>query len=191
MIFTTLLATMALAPAYGIDSGLNVGDMLPAYDPKHVTGADKNTKTCPVCKYGPLPAVQVWLSNDKSDAAVAIAKTLEAEMISANKDSLKLKAFMVFTQGGSDPANNCCATPDILEATLSKLAETNGIKNVALAWLPSDAEAFKAYKINRDPAVENTVFVYKGRKVIAKFVNMKGKKKDLANLQAAVQKILQ
>lgn len=43
------LAIQLLAPAMlaTVDSGIKVGDMVPAFDPMHVAGPDKGTNTCP------------------------------------------------------------------------------------------------------------------------------------------------
>ncbi len=172
----------------GPESGLNKGDMLPAYEPSHVSGADKGTNTCPVCKYGNTPAVQVWINNDNWENATKIAKTLDERMSKANGSATKpaLKAFVVFVQ----PSDSETSDSKAFAKKLSDVAESNHFENVALAYVPSGDAAVKGYRINLDTQVQNTVFVYKNRKVMAKFVNLKADDKGLANLNAAVSSIL-
>ncbi|NUQ71476.1 MAG: hypothetical protein HUU17_11735 [Chthonomonadales bacterium] len=56
----------------------------------------------------------------------------------------------------------------------------NGPENVAV----------KGYGINTDPAVRNTIFVYRNRTVHSKFVNMKADDKGVAALQTAIEQVL-
>ena len=47
-IFLSLaVATAAFSLAIGVSSGLNVGDMTSAFEPKHIAGPDKGTDKCP------------------------------------------------------------------------------------------------------------------------------------------------
>src|ERR1019366_6995653 len=61
-----------LSPAGGMKSGVAKGGVLSAFEPYHVSGADKNTETCPVCKYPTNPAVQVWVNTDDAKNVAAI-----------------------------------------------------------------------------------------------------------------------
>lgn len=45
------------SPSKEIQSGLNVGDESPAFDPQHAWGPDKGSHACPMCKYGYHPGV--------------------------------------------------------------------------------------------------------------------------------------
>lgn len=164
------------------DSGLAVGKMLPAYDPVHVAGPDKGTNTCPVCKYGPRPAVQVWVNGDSAENVAALAKFLE-KTVGANK-AKDMKAFVVFlnTSGKSDKA---------VSQELTKMAEGLGIKEIAFAYLPAAEKGpIQAYAINTDSAVKNTIFVYRNRKVAAKFVNLKADSNGLTSLNKAISSVL-
>ena len=60
--------------------------------------------------------------------------------------------------------------------------------NIAMAYLPTKDKAIQNYKVNVDAAVKNTVFVYRDRKVVAKFVNLKADKAGLSDLHAAIAK---
>ena len=171
------VATAAISLAVGVSSGLNVGDMTSAFDPKHIAGPDKGTNTCPVCKYGMRPAVQVWVSpGEKPEVTEALAKTLSAS-VDAHK-SADLKGFVVMMT----------ACPDC-EAAAEKFATGLKFNNVGITTLPTTDGAVKAYKVSLDEQVRNTVIVYRNRRVTAKFVNLTDSKADLAKLNAAIGEV--
>ena len=155
-------ASLAFTPK--LDSGVAKGETLSAFQPHHVTGADRNSDTCPVCSYPNNPAVQVWVNGDDAKNVRALVHNLEAET-TANK-ARKFKAFVVFINPQRESAS-------AMTAQLAKLGADEKVKNVALAYLPGpDATAVADYKINTSAVeVKNTVFVYRARKVAAKFVN--------------------
>ena len=184
--FAAVLSISGLAISFAHSpepkSGVAVGGMLSAYHPRHVSGADKQTDTCPVCKYPTNPAVQVWVNNDDPRNVEQIATTLE-KVAKANS-AKKFKAFVVFINPNKEQDSK-------LNKQLSDLAAKDKFQNVALAYLPGpDAEAVKEYEINTGPSVKNTVFVYKARKVNAKFVNLTADKKGEDTLQAAIKDVL-
>jgi hypothetical protein len=156
------IALVSAAALGGLSSGPKKGAAVTAFEPYHVTGADAGTYTCPVCKYGLLPNVQVWV-NRESDAKVeAIAKQLEKAMDS-HADQ-KLKAFVIFLK----PAG----TSDAAEKThLATLAKAAGVKKVAFMFANPNDEFVKPYKINPDTSVHTTLLVTKHRVVIENLVN--------------------
>ena len=71
------------------------------------------------------------------------------------------------------------------------MAAQEKLQNVALVYLPGPTdEAVKDYEINTDAKVKNTVFVYKSRKVKAKFVNFVADKKGTDTLETAIKGVL-
>lgn len=187
--FGGLLLAAALLPASAetpktapLASGIDRGGMLPAYHPVHVAGPDRDTKTCPVCKYGARPAVQVWVNTDDLKNVAGIVASLETA-VAAHKDR-ELKAFVTFF-------NHRGQSTEEFEQSLRQMAEKHGVKNVAIAYLPGGPKdpAVKGHKINTDEAVRNTVFVYRDRKVAARFVNLTADEKGLEQLQAAIKQV--
>lgn len=73
------------------------------------------------------------------------------------------------------------------EANASNFAKGPFV-NIAVATLPTSDAAVKNYKVNLAPEVKNTVIVYKSKRVVAKFVNLKADKAGLAELSAAIEK---
>lgn len=176
VLFFTAVASFAAVSlsVLNTNSGLNVGEAVTPFHPKHITGPDKGTTTCPPCKYGAVPAVQAWVSpSEKPETVLALAKTL-----SANVETYKaadLKGFMIML--------TMCAG---CEGKAAKFAEKAKLENIGIATLAFENEAVKNYKVSLDKDVKNTVIVYKNKKVAAKFVNLTDSKEDLAKLEAAI-----
>lgn len=163
----TALACLIIAPA---DSGLKLGEFMPAYEPAHVSGPDRGTNTCPVCKYGSLPAVQVWVNGDDEANVRGLITDLEKRVA---KSQHKLKAFVIVMAG---------ADTDSLKAKWQGQSQ-----KVAIAVIGKDSDAAKNYEVNL--AVKNTVFVYKDMKLKSKFVELKSDKAGLTALNAAINKV--
>lgn len=160
-----------------LESGVKVGESVSAFEPFHVTGPDKDTNTCPVCKYGATPAAQIWVNGDNLENVGKLAKNLEARISQAGVK--RFRTFFVFL----DPS---------MKGQLPKLAEKYGLHNVALTYVKgADDEATKTYGINTSANVKNTVMVYANREVVANMINLKGDEKGLLALNHAVDKALQ
>ncbi len=177
-----VLTVIAIAGS-SVESGLAVGDTVPAFHPKHVAGPHKGTDACPPCTWGARPQVQVWVGYDKSENSTKIAKALESAMV--KYEDKELKAFMIH-MGRCE----ACTTdmPPKLEAT----AKESGLEKVAVAFLPNAEDpAAKSYKINGSTDVKNTVFVYSKKRVVAKFVNLVADEAGLQALNEAIAKVVQ
>lgn len=177
-LYLTAIAALAV-PAFAVlNSGINVGQQVSAFHPKHVAGPHKGTDACPPCTYGMLPQVQVWINGDSEANIAQIAKVLNNR---SEWQGQGLKSFVIFV---SDPAKTA-QTAKWIESIASK----TGYSKVAMAYLPKNSEFVADYKINTSPEVKNTVFVYKNRTVQAKFVNLKADANGLAELNKAIDKI--
>lgn len=175
-----MLVVLGYAAGTAPKSGLGVGEMVTAFEPTHVTGPDAGTQTCPVCKYGNIPAVQVWVNGDKMENVAKIADTLEASI--KMEGPAKMKGFVVFIkpQGVSSSA---------LAGQLKMIAQKCHLSNVALLYVDGPtAEPVGQYKINTSSTVKNTVLVYHDRKVDANFVNLKGTDEGIKSLKIALMK---
>jgi hypothetical protein len=168
--FTNGMKSMASGPKVG-------GDVYP-FEPQHVTGPDMNTNTCPVCKYGNSPAVQVWVNGDSTQNVVKIAQTLEGGMATHPK----FHAFLVFL-----PEKG--ATKTATESKLKAIASKAHLKKVALVYItPASQGAIKEYQINTSSSVKNTVFFYSKLAVVDHFVNLKADGSGLQALKGGINK---
>ncbi len=171
------------ARAAEIKSGLPVGATLIEFKPWHLSGADKGTWECPICKYGKNPAVQVWVNGDSEQNVVAIASNLD-KSVKLNH-SKEFKAFVVYANAEHLPDHP-------LRDQIAAIATKNKLNNVAMVVLPDfDKNSLQRNEINTDPKIRNTVFVYKDVKIRAKFVNLVADAKGLAALDKAVKQILE
>ena len=179
-------AVAAIAPVIALGgalkSGVELGAKLPAYNPTHVTGPDKNTQTCPVCKYPYNPAVQAWINTDDEKNAGALVSALEKT--SKDNPNAKLKAFVVFMNPKREAG-------DAIAKRLAALGSANKAVNVSISYLPGPTdEAVQGYGINTDAKVRNTIFVYKNRTVSSKFVNLTADAKGVSSLNEAIKQVL-
>lgn len=172
------LPLVALAAGGAPKSGLKTGEMVSAFEPSHVSGPDAGTKTCPVCKYGKTPAVQVWVNGDTPENISKIADTLEASIKMQGAE--RLKGFVIFIKPKS-------MNEEALQNQLKMVADKCHLTNVALTYVDGPKSAFVGqYKINTSSDVKNTVMVYHDMKVNANFVNLKGDEKGLKSLKGAM-----
>lgn len=178
-IFAGLLATAVAVPVLAASSGLAKGESVTPFHPSHVAGPDKGTDTCPPCKYGARPAVQVWVNADDMKNVEAIAKSLNAA-VKTNKKA-EFKAFLIVLTEKEKSEK--------VSEKLQALAKANALNDIGIAYLDKENEAVKNYKVNCAADVKNTVFVYKNMKVQEKFVNLKADEKGLASLNEAIRHI--
>lgn len=172
VLISLVAAALAAFAFASIKSGLEVGEMVTPFHPKHLSGPDKGTDTCPPCKYGARPAVQVWNNGDAGENISKIAKVLNGEVADSKAE---FKAFVI----------NLVSTPDCEQAAKDMAAKLP-YQNIAITILPADNSAVKNYKVNVSPEVKNTVFVYRNKKVVAKFVNFQATDKGVEELRAAI-----
>lgn len=165
-----------------LTSGLNLGANCPAFDPLHLSGADVGKKACPMCKYGQGQGIMLWFNHTNVDQMQSFVQSLEKEM--QTKGENKLRVFLIYMNPMYKDNPNV-SSADILKGKLKKWADEQGLKKVALTWIPSpvDEETAGLYEIN--PKAKNTVFVYKKREIAAKWVNIEYDEKTLKEILAS------
>ncbi|MFM9873498.1 MAG: hypothetical protein ACKVQS_08555 [Fimbriimonadaceae bacterium] len=170
---TFAIAALALpALASAPESGLNVGEMVSAFHPTHVAGPLKGTDGCPPCTYGNRPMVQVWHNHDSEENLEAVVKYLDGKVANSKHE---FKAFTIRVTF----CDKCVAED-------TEFAKQFGDTKVGIAHISSTDQAIADYKYSLKDDVKNTIFVYKNRKVAAKFVNFKADKAGLKALDAAI-----
>ena len=146
-------------------SGLQIGEDNPSFIPYHAFGADKGTKTCPVCKYGRYHGIIYFVGNNPNWGEIKKWLTfLEQESITRNK---YLKAYFVY---GNEKDYNKTKR----ERELEKIGQELQLKNVALTFVALLTDAESEVNLNKiNPAVENTFIIYRHRTIIDKFIDLK------------------
>jgi protocatechuate 3,4-dioxygenase beta subunit len=150
-------------------SGLPVGAKCPAFDPLHLSGPDIGKTTCPMCKYGYGQGVMVWFNHANLDHMAAFVQRLEKEM--EQRGEKNFRVFLIY-MNPFYRENNTPVEKGIIGRKIREWCEEQGLKKVAMTWIPSpvDKETAGIFKIN--PEAKNTVFAYKKRRVAAKWVNI-------------------
>jgi protocatechuate 3,4-dioxygenase, beta subunit len=159
-----LISYHGMAQDARLTSGLAVGADCPAFDPRHVTGPDKGTKACPMCKYGSGQGVMIWMNTDDWNNISTLTSALEKEI---DKQGLKkFRVFLVYM-------NPELKSKEDIEKLLSEFSRENNLKKLAVTYIPApdDEETAGSYEINPDAKVKNTIFVYKKRGVVEKVIN--------------------
>ena len=166
---------VCLIPFYASaqNSGLAVGEGAPAFGPYHVSGRDKGTKTCPMCKYGAkTDGLMIWINDDLKNYEKMLS-FLEAQYFTKNAN--QWKTFIVFMNPKQE-------SESLLKQKLGDYTKKLDLKNVAFTFIhsPTDAETAGVYEIN--PKVQNTIFAYKKRVITKKFVNFDTDKENFSAL---------
>ncbi|GAB3516372.1 hypothetical protein [Emticicia fontis] len=169
----SFLFAFASFSAWAQNSGLAVGADAPAFDPYHVSGRDKGTKTCPMCKYGAkTDGLMVWINDDLKNYERMLS-FLEAQYLTRNANNWK--TFIVFM----NPKHE---NESLLKQKLSEYTKKLDLKNVAFTFIssPTDAETAGVYEIN--PKVKSTIFAYKRRVITKKIVNFDTDNENFSSL---------
>lgn len=146
-------------------SGLQIGEDNPSFIPYHAFGADKGTRTCPVCKYGRYHGIVYFVGNNPNwDEIKKWLSFLEQESIRRNK---YLKAYFVY---GNEKNYNKIQR----EKELEKIGQDLKLKNIALTFVPSLIDIESEVNLNKiNPLAENTFIIYQHRTIIDKFIDLK------------------
>ena len=164
-----------------LKSGIGVGEDCPAFDPKHVSGPDKGTKACPMCKYGYQQGIMIWMNTDDWNNMSLLASALEKEI---NKKGLKkLRVFLMYM----NPEGK---SKDEMQNLLEEFSRKNDLQKVAVTFIPSpnDEHTAELYDINPDKKVKNTIFVFKKRQVTDKKINFIATETSIKELLRSVEK---
>lgn len=166
-----------------LESGLSIGANCPAFDPLHLSGADAGKKACPMCKYGQGQGIMLWFNHANVEQLQGFVQLLEREMQA--KGETKLRVFLIYMNPFYKDNPNA-TSEEILKGNLRKWAEAMKLKKVALTWVPSPIDEKTAGLYALNPSAKNTVFVYKKREVVAKWVNVEYDEKTLKEILAAL-----
>ncbi len=176
LLISGALVGMSMVATAFVNSGLNKGERVVPFHPKHVAGALKGTDTCFPCTYQNRPQVQAWVTNGDQKSVAAFAKTLDDAMGKyANKDFKAMVVILTTKEGGK---------------SIEQMAPgfNKEYKHVSISYLTPENEAVKDYKINT--SAKNTVFVYKNWQVQDKFVDLGTDAKSITALNGAIGNVV-
>ena len=146
-----------------ISSGQEIGEDFHSITPQHVWGNDKNTKTCPVCRYGRYFGIMYFINQLQQPETEKWL--LFFEQLS-QKWGVQLKVYLIFGN-----AQNYGISQTKKE--LDKLGKKLNLKHIALTYVPHfNDKASDIYKAKINPEAENTIMLYKNRSIINKYINL-------------------
>ena len=146
-----MMTALSTSLVYG--AGLEKDSMVPFYNPVHLTGPDKGTKTCPPCTYAAGSMIQIWINTDIEQNVAALAAKLE-KFLAVND---KVHGFVIVTDESRKPE-------------IVKWASEFKLEKAALCYLPIGVRT----KVSNDYKLEkatNVIVVSTKKKVIASFEN--------------------
>lgn len=143
-------------------SGLQKGESVTPFHPKHLAGPLAGTSSCFPCTFQNRPQVQAWITGDTPENVVALAQSLDKAMNTYKGKEFKALIVYVVEKG---------AEPKTGEA-VKAYVKAKGLKNVGISVLDRNSEFVNAYKIALNSDVKNTVLVYKDWKVTKNLVNV-------------------
>jgi len=157
-----------------VNSGKEVGEDLISFTPYHAWGADKGSKTCPICKYGWYHGVLYFVGNQPDWEDIRLwLQFLESE--SVKRDQF-LKVYFVYGNEKEYSRENRTSEMEQLGRDLNLL-------HVALTFVPSFSDKSSDIfhnKINSE--VTNTFLLYKRSNVIDKYINLKPTKENFLKI---------
>ncbi|MEP6514202.1 MAG: hypothetical protein ABJA79_10045, partial [Parafilimonas sp.] len=147
-----------------LQSGLAMRENMPAMDPYHITGPDKGTKTCPMCKYGRGQGIMVWWNSEDIRPFMQMMQRMDVKIQQSGFQ--KLRVFGIYMNPGKESIER-------VKQRMQSWIDIYGFQNVAILCIPSPSDSATAelYHINPSPEIENTIFIYKQRRVADKFIN--------------------
>jgi protocatechuate 3,4-dioxygenase beta subunit len=151
-------------------SGKNIGEEIISFTPFHAYGADKGTKTCPICKYGWYHGILYFVGNNPD------WDNIKSWLVFLDKESEKrekyLKVYFVYGNEANYDKNKRMEE-------LEKLGTELGLKELALTFVPSFKDRTSDLYFNEiNPDLKNTIVIYKRSKIINKFINLKANKQN-------------
>ena len=151
-------------------SGLPVGANCPAFDALHISGKDSGKMVCPICKYGAGEGIMVWFNHNGLDRLRYFALRLEKEMDKRGPDNLRV--FLIYM----NPTWNLNDSTGlaIQKKKFTQWCRELGLHRLAFIWIPypTDSKTAGLYKINPDPQIQNTIFIYRNSKITEKRINI-------------------
>ncbi len=145
-------------------SGRNIGEDVISFTPYHAWGPDKDTKTCPICKYGWYQGILYFVGNEPD------WKEIKRWLLFLEAESLKrpehLKVYFVYgNTAGFDPSKRT--------RELALIGQELGLQKVALTFVPSFSDKDSDIYLNKiNQEVNSTMIIYKRARMIDKFINL-------------------
>ncbi len=159
-----------------IQSGLMIGEDFPSITPYHTWGADKGTKTCPVCRYGRHFGIMYFVNNIQSQGIKDWLLFLEKL---SEEQGQYLKVYLIY-------ANEIDYSFNQRNRELEDLGKELKLKNVALTFVPSfndiPSDVYLTKIDLNTTNLNNTFIIFKNRSIIGKFLNLEALQENFVKI---------
>lgn len=176
--YLSMFGVLAVAGlAIAAEKSLSVGDKVPAFNVRDITGPSKGDTLCYRCQYGARPVVTIFTRNVDANV-VSLVKKIDAQ-VEKNSDQ-QMASFVVLLTDDADAA----------EKKLDEIAKKEKIKNVPLTVIEGDAGP-EGYGIEKN--AETTVMMWVENKLKSREEFSKGKlnAKAVEKVASATKQILE
>jgi transcriptional regulator of nitric oxide reductase len=172
-----LALPVALIAADALKSGLPVGDQVPAFNVRDITGPNKGKTLCYRCKYGDRPVVAVF-TRKVDDTVNELVKKIDAQV--GKNEAKKMAAFVVVLTD----------EPDVLEPKLEAVAKDAKVEHTPLTIIEGQTGP-PDYKLAKDAEVTVMMWVDSTVKVNHAFEKGKLDKGAIETIVKDTKKILE
>ncbi|MCJ7465808.1 MAG: intradiol ring-cleavage dioxygenase [Maribacter sp.] len=149
-------------------SGKEIGEDVLSFTPIHAWGPDKGTKTCPICKYGRYHGILYFVGNHPDWSQIKKWLVYFESESTARKHYLK--TYLIY---GNEQDYESSERMKQLEALGAELR----LQHVALTFVPSFSDTASEINLNQiNPAVGNTILLYRNSTIIDKFLDLEANK---------------
>ncbi len=156
-------------------SGRSIGEDVISFTPFHAFGADKGTKTCPVCKYGWYYGILYFVGNHPNWSEITEWLLLLEKL--SKKQSGYLKVFFVY-------GNEANYDRESRQQELQQLGASMDLEQVALTFVPSFKDESSEVHFNQiNPEAENTFLIYKRSSIIDKYIDLKPSEENFRKIK--------
>ena len=160
-----------------LKSGLPVGDKVPAFNVRDITGPSADKTLCYRCQYGSRPVVTIF-THEINDSVTELISKVDG-LVGKNKDA-KMAAFVVVITEDTDK----------VEKQLKAIAKDKNIKNVPLTIIEGKTGP-ENYNLSKDAAVTVMMWNESTVKVNEAFGKPTLDAKSIEKLVAETKKILE
>lgn len=156
--------------------GLAVGEIVPAFNVRDITGPQKGKTLCYRCRYGNAPTVAIF-ARDIDDSLKSLVKQIDDRQVAESDKGLK--SFVIFINDD----------PDTIEPKIESLAKDQKLTGTPLTLIEG-VQGPPDYKIARESAVTVMMWVEGELKVNRAFAKNKLDSAAVKQLVGETSKIL-
>lgn len=145
LIVATAIGMAAEKATIDVRSGLAVGEIVPAFNVRDITGPQKGKTLCYRCRFGNAPTIAVF-AREVDDSLKTLIKQIDDRQTAESDKGLK--SFVIFINDD----------PDAIEPQIEALAKDQKLSGTPLTLIEG-VQGPPEYKIARDVAVTVMMWV--------------------------------